>query len=80
MGEGIGGELNGSLFRYTLLSPVVPVRSGLSSWEEDVKFFELLKNVEDRPFWASGRSKNVSWSTRRIVQFCRIWQRIFFVL
>ena len=36
---------------------VVPVISGLNSWEDDAKFFQLLKNVEGRPSCAGGRSK-----------------------
>ena len=46
---------NGSLFMSLSCLLVVLEITGLNSWE-DAKFFELLKNMEDRPSWAGGRS------------------------
>ena len=59
------------VFNESLLIPSlcldVSIVSGLDSWEEDAKFFELLKIVEDSPSWAGDRSKT---SPIILVQFC----------
>ena len=46
-------------FHFTLSFPCCfgSIRSQYS-WEEDAQFFELLKIVEDSPYWAGGRSKS----------------------
>ena len=53
-------------FSFSLLA--VSEISGLTSWDEDAKFFELLKIVEGCPSWAGGRSQTFP---RRLVHiFC----------